>query len=123
MITVDNKFEVGEKAFTVYRVPVHYKCPVCEGEGNFIHNGYEVQCKKCSGSGKLHDAHNTLLAPTEVTVSSIKISYNGSKESVRYKLYSSKNVKNRSEETMFKTIEEADDYCKCVNTKEIASEF
>lgn len=123
MITAYNKFEVGEKAYTVYRVPVHYKCPVCEGEGKFLHNGYEVLCKKCSGGGKLHDPRNTLLAPTEVRVSSIKISYNGERASVRYKLYSDKNIKNRSEETMFKTFEETENYCKCVNTKEIASEF
>lgn len=123
MITIENKFEVGEKAFTVYRMPVHYKCPICEGNGKFEHNGYEVQCKNCNGSGKLHDAHNTLLAPTEVTVSSIKISHNRINTSIRYKVYSDKNVRNRSQQTMFKTFEETENYCKCVNTKEIAPEF
>lgn len=123
MITVNNKFEVGENAFTVYRVPVKFKCPICEGNGKFEHNGYEVECKKCNGTGMLHDPHNTLLAPTEVTVSSIKISFNGTKISIRYKVYSSKNVNSRSEETMFKTLEETESYCKCVNTKEVVPEF
>lgn len=123
MITVDNKFEVGEKAFTVYRVPVTYKCPICEGNGKFEHNGYEVQCKKCNGLGKLHDAHSTLLSTTEVTISSVKISWNGTNISIRYKVYSSKNVRNRSEETMFKTLEETEKYCRCINTKELAPEF
>jgi|GEM_PF-6137577 len=123
MITVNNKFEVGEKAYTVYRVPVKYKCPICEGCGKFDHNGYEVQCGKCNGTGKLNDTHNTLLAPTEVTISSIKMSYNGTQVSIRYKVNSDKNVNNRLEKTMFKTLEEAESYCKSVNTKEIALEF
>ena len=123
MITVNNKFEVGEKAYTIYRVPVKFKCPICEGNGKFEHNGYEVDCKRCNGTGKLHDAHNTLLAPTEVKVSSIKISFNGTNVSVRYKVHGTQNVNNRSEQTMFKTLEETENYCKCVNTKEIVPEF
>ena len=123
MITVDNKFEVGEKAYTGYRVPITYKCPICEGDGKFEHNGYEVQCKKCNGLGKLPDAHNMLLAPAEVTVSSVKMSYGGEHTIIKYKLRSNKNISNRSESMMFKTIDEAENYCKCVNTKEIVPEY
>lgn len=123
MFLVTNKFEVGEKCFTVYRIPVKYKCPICEGEGKFMHNGYEVKCKNCNGTGKLHDAHTTLLAPVEVKVSSIKTSFNGTNISIRYKVLSTENIRNRSEETMFKTLDEAENYCKCVNTKTLTPEF
>lgn len=30
---------------TANKKPIHYKCPICEGNGNFLHNGYDVLCK------------------------------------------------------------------------------
>lgn len=39
MIEVNNKFEIGEEVYTCVRVPVKYKCPICEGQGKFMHNG------------------------------------------------------------------------------------
>ena len=123
MITVDNKFEIGEKAYTSYRVPVQYKCPVCEGNGKFIHNGYEMRCVKCSSTGYLHDSRVTTLEPTEVTIRSIKASINGNSISIKYKVSCDKNVSNRSQGGLFKTLEEAKEYCKLANTKEIVPEF
>ena len=123
MITINNKFEIGEKAFTVYRVPVDYKCPICEGNGKFEHNLYEVRCKNCNGTGLLHDTHNTLLGVAEVTVSGIKVSCNGENVSVKYRVHSDKNIRNRQESTMFKSLEVAELYCKSVNTKEIRAEY
>ena len=43
MYTIDNKFEIGEECYSVYRKPIHYKCPICEGTGRFLHNGYEYR--------------------------------------------------------------------------------
>jgi len=122
MITINNKFEVGEKAFSVYRIPVQYKCPICEGDGKFEHNGYEVHCKNCNGTGKRKDEHNTLLASEEVEISSIKVLYNGTAVSITYRV-NSQHIKSRSEKTVFKTLDEAENYCKAVNTKEVVSEF
>ena len=61
MYTIDNKFEIGEECYSVYRKPTHYKCPICEGNGKFLHNGYEVWCKNCHGSGKLHNPRQYVM--------------------------------------------------------------
>ena len=45
MYTVENKFEIGEECYSVYRKPTHYKCPICEGNGKFPYKGYEIWCK------------------------------------------------------------------------------
>ena len=42
MYTVENKFEIGEECYSVYRKPTHYKCPICEGNGKFPYKGYEI---------------------------------------------------------------------------------
>lgn len=123
MFLVENKYDIGEKCYTIYRVPVKYKCSICEGEGKFNHNGYEVRCVKCNGTGKLHDAHTTLLVPIEAQISSIKISINDSNISIRYKILSDVNIKNRLEEMLFKTFEQAENYYKDANTKMVVSEF
>ncbi len=33
MHTVNNKFEIGEECYSVYRKPTHYECPICNGIG------------------------------------------------------------------------------------------
>lgn len=127
MYEVNNKFEIGEECYTVYRKPVHYKCPVCEGNGKFLHNGYDVWCRNCSGSGKLHNAHQHLMYVCKVKVRRLIASIWNEHITVKYKVdciddYSI-NVTNRSETNLFKTLEEAEKYCVDVNTKTITPEF
>lgn len=124
MITVDNKFEIGEEVYTGVRVPVKYKCPICEGQGKFIHNGYEVKCSNCGGSGKLHNSHQYLLEPVKVKIYRINASIWNDVVTVKYKVDCSEaNVRNRSESALFRSLEEAEQYCKECNTKEKAAEF
>lgn len=124
MVEVNNKFEIGEEVYTVIRVPVTYKCPICEGEGKFMHNGYEVNCKNCCGSGELHNAHQSLLFPVKARVQKIIASIWNDVITVKYKVDCTEvRIRNRSETTLFKTLEEAEQYCKECNTKEKAAEF
>lgn len=124
MITVDNKFQIGEEAYTGVRVPVKYKCPICEGEGKFLHNGYEVRCSNCCGSGKLHNAHQFLLEPVKVRVRRIIASIWKDVTTIKYKVDCTEiHIRNRSETTLFRTLEEAERYCKECNTKARAAEF
>lgn len=124
MIEVNNKFKIGEEVYTGVRVPVKYKCPICEGEGKFLHNGYEVRCNNCCGSGKLHNAHQFLLEPVKVEIRRINAYIWNDVVTVKYKVNCAEaNVNNRSEITLFKTLEEAEQYCKECNTKEKVAEF
>ena len=127
MYTVNNTFEIGEVCYSVYRKPTHYKCPVCEGNGKFLHNGYEVWCRNCSGSGKLHNPKQYVMDICVVKVRRIIASIWNDHVTIKYKVDSVGepfvNINNRSEANLFKTEEEAVAYCEAVNTKEITPEF
>ena len=128
MYTVENKFEIGEECYSVYRKPTHYKCPICEGNGKFPYKGYEIWCKNCSGSGKLHNPKQSVMAVCKVKVRRLIVSIWQNQISIKYKVdgvdeFKLVNVRNRGENNLFKTKEEAEKYCVDVNTKEISGEF
>lgn len=124
MIEINNKFEIGEEVYTGVRIPVKYKCPICEGQGKFMHNGYDVRCSNCCGSGKLHNSHQFLLEPVKVRIRRIIASIWNDATTVKYKVDCSEaNVRNRSESALFRSLEEVEQYCKECNTKEKTAEF
>ena len=128
MYTVENKFEIGEECYSVYRKPTHYKCPIFEGNGKFPYKGYEIWCKNCSGSGKLHNPKQSVMAVCKVKVRRLIVSIWQDQITIKYKVdgvdeFKLVNVRNRGENNLFKTKEEAEKYCVEVNTKEISGEF
>lgn len=126
MYTIDNKFEIGEECYSVYRKPIQYKCPVCEGKGSFLHNGYEIDCKNCGGSGKQVNPKQYVMDICKVKVRRIIASIWKDHITIKYKVICDDyliSVNNRTESNLFKTLEEAENYCVGVNTKQIASEF
>lgn len=127
MYTIDNKFNIGEECYSVYRKPVQYKCPICEGNGKFQHNGYDVWCRNCNGTGKLHNSKQYVMATCKVRVRRIIASMFSDRVTIKYKVNNIDdhfiNVNNRSETNLFKTLEEAEKYCIDVNTEQIAPEF
>ena len=128
MYSVENKFEIGEECYSVYRKPTHYKCPICEGNGKFPYKEYEIWCKNCSGSGKLHNPKQSVMAVCKVKVRRLIASIWQDQITIKYKVdgvdeFKLLNVRNRSENNLFKTEEEAEKYCVDVNTKEVSGEF
>lgn len=127
MHIVDNKFEIGEDCYSVYRKPIRYTCPVCEGKGFFLHNGYEIDCRNCGGSGKQVNPKQYIMDICRVRVRRIIASIWSGRIAIKYKVDIVDdpfiNVNNRSEVSLFKTAEEAEAYCEAVNTKQITPEF
>ena len=127
MLSINNKFEIGEECYTVYREPISYKCPICEGNGKFKHNGYDIWCKNCNGSGKTHNPKQTVLAVCKIRIERIVVSIWNNQIEIRYCVApidnALANINKRIENTIFKTEEEAEKYCVAVNTKEITPEF
>ena len=128
MYTVENKFEIGEECYSVYRKPTYYNCPICEGNGKFPYKGYEIWCKNCSGSGKLHNPKQSVMAVCKVKVRRLVASIWQDQITIKYKVdgvdeFKLVNVRNRGENNLFKTKEEAEKYCVDVNTKEVSGEF
>ena len=120
MYSVENKFEIGEECYSVYRKPTHYKCPICEGNGKFPYKGYEIWCKNCSGSGKLHNPKQSVMAVCKVKVRRLIASIWQDQITIKYKVdgvdeFKLVNVRNRGENNLFKTKEEAEKYCVDVN--------
>ena len=126
MHMIDNKFETGEECYSVYRKPVRYKCPICEGKGSFSYNGYEIYCKNCDGSGQQSNPKQYVLEVCKVTVRRIIASIWKDHVTIKYKVDSVDpfvHVTNRGETSLFKTEEEAERYCRDANTKQITPEF
>ena len=127
MYTVENKFEVGEECYTVCRTTTKYKCPFCEGNGKKEYNGYEIPCSNCRGTGKLDNPKETVLVVCKVRVRRLIASIWKGQMTIKYKVDCVddilRNIRNRSETSLFKTVEEAERYCVEVNTKQISPEF
>ena len=127
MYVVENKFEVGEECYTVCRTTTKYKCPFCEGKGKKEYNGYEIGCSNCRGTGKLDNPKETVLVVCKVRVRRLIASIWKDQIAIKYKvdciddIY--RNIRNRGEASLFKTVKEAEKYCVEVNTKQISPEF
>ena len=86
MILVENKFNIGDECYTGYRQPVKYKCPICEGNGVFTHNGYSVKCSNCCGTGNLHNSRQFILVVGKVKINKVVATFNGEEVMVKYKV-------------------------------------
>ncbi len=126
MHTVNNNFEIGEKCWTACKKRIQHKCPVCDGNGYFTYNGYEIQCRNCGSTGKVTDAVQSVLSSCKVVIDRIDVTfYSDGSDKIKYRVHALEEnrykipVRNRSEKNLFKTREEAEAYCFKENTKEI----
>lgn len=123
MLSINNKFEIGEECYTTGRKPIHYKCPICEGNGRFKHNGYDILCKNCNGSGKLHNPRQFVMEVCKVRVRRVMASIGSNESVISYKIdfIDSSDIyvksKKRGEDYLFKTQEEAQKYCDASNAQ------
>lgn len=118
-IKVNSRFGIGAKVFAIWNRAMEFECPICKGEGSFIHNGYKVRCTRCYG-GKLHTDEKLWQVDTEpMEVFGIKISINQEgKESISYTLHNANGrSRKRSDKNCFATIEEAQAYCDSLNVE------
>lgn len=125
MKTVDNKFEIGEECYTYARENLHVICPVCNGSKKIVYSGYEIPCKQCNEIGKIV-AKQTVVTPYKVKIRRIIASIWEDETTVKYKVDSVGeyiNVRNRNEQSLFKTLEECEQKCKEINQGESGSAF
>ena len=112
MITVENRFNVGDEVYTIIRVPLEYDCVACTGTGAFSHNEQNVLCPKCKGSGKISDESKSINEATDaLKITSFRAGFNGHAQSINYRLfgcYKDKWIKQRHEDNLYKTKSEAE---------------
>ena len=128
MYTIDNKFELGEECWSVYREKIKYKCPICSGEMEITYKGYKIPCPECDGNG-FEESSKYALTHCKVKIKRVIASIGENEVDIRYNVEPigknrfNINVKHRNESMLFKTEEEAESFCIAVNKKEISSEF
>lgn len=122
-LKINSKFGIGEKVITIWNRSIEFTCPICNGEGSFIHNEYKVGCTRCYGAGKSHTEEKIWQVDTEpMEVTGIKISINeNGKQNISYNLRNANShCRKRIDRNTFATVEEAQAYCDVLN-KEIKS--
>ena len=128
MYTIDNKFELGEKCWSVYREKIKYECPICERRKRIVYKGYLTQCPACNGKGFIKSSSSALIQ-CKVKIKRVIASIGENEVDIRYnvdpigKNQFNINIKHRNESMLFKTEKEAINYCIDVNRKDISSEF
>lgn len=124
MLQINNRYEIGDTAYTYVRVPIIVDCPICQGNGVFTHNNYEIKCQNCNGSGKVH-LKQQILEPCKVKIRGIKISVNQYLQTtITYKVScETQSVKSRTEHLLYSTIEEAQTHAELINKGEEMGEF
>lgn len=128
MYTIDNKFELGEECWSVYREKISYRCPVCNGEMEIIYKGYKIPCPACDRKG-FEESSKCAMTHCKVKIKRVIASIGENEVDIRYnvdpigKNQFNINIKHRNESMLFKTEKEAIDYCIDVNKKETSSEF
>ena len=128
MYTIDNKFELEEECWSVYREKLKYKCPICNGKTEIIYKGYRIPCPACDRKG-FEESSKYALTHCKVKIKRVIASIGENEVDIRYNVEPigknrfNINVKHRNESMLFKTEEEAESFCIVVNKKEISSEF
>lgn len=117
---VNSKFGIGEKVYTIWNRSMGFICPICNGDGSFIHKGYIVKCSYCYGSGNVFTHDKMWQVDKEpMTVVSMKIAIDtDKKQAVAYTLNNVKKHKRKRPECYcFSTIEEAQECCDSLNSE------
>lgn len=116
MVTIDNKFDIGQEVYIVRKMREKTVCPACDGIGYKIFNDYKFSCRKCYGTGNLHSKNKIYMAYEKDKIDRIKIfmyiENDEMKTVVKYKL---KNGTEFVERSLFATREEAEARCKELN--------
>lgn len=113
MITINNKFEVGEEVYSIRAMPMENTCDICKGNGVINYEGKELRCPQCKGDKVIvNDTYKIWkVIPEKLKIGAIKASFNGTDCRVKYKASGLK----RAEQNLFKTFEEAQKRCDELN--------
>lgn len=126
MIEIHNKYNIGDEVYSYYRENYKVSCPFCNGTGEMQSERVHFKCIGCHGSG-LISSPTTYVKPCKVNIRRIKASIGKDlSQSIRYTvdcLTPGVACKNRTQENLFETEEQAQNYCNQINEQEIRSSF
>jgi len=112
------KFQKGDTIYTTKQSKLEKKCEICEGTGKIKYNDKDMRCPECMGVGKFTSnkmIHTVCDEPFVINMTKISVDNNGN-ITVKYKgHYGFSNIRNRMEESLFLTKEEAQIKCDELN--------
>ena len=113
MITINNKFNIGEEVYGIWNVPMQNTCDMCDGTGAIEYREKIVRCPQCKGVKVLiNDKYKYWeVMPDKLKIYSIKATINKSDVNIRYKA----SGYNRNEDNLFEAIEDAQKRCDELN--------
>ena len=119
MITINNKFELGQEVYIVQKTREERICPACDGAGHKIIDGHKFSCVEYYGTGKLHGKKKIYTASRKDKIDKITIHVyyeNGElKNVIKYKF---NNYTEFIDKRLFATKEEAIAACEKLNAEE-----
>lgn len=118
ILTLKNKFNVGDKVFTIEQIPLIATCGLCNGTKIIKLNTHSIRCPHCKGEGIIkHKKYKTWSV----------INHDGIIKSISYKKYINGldvikyNIRingyslHRGEQNVFNSLEEAQAACNKLN--------
>lgn len=127
MYTINNKFELGEECWSTYREKQYINVQFAMVKQR-LYKGYRVPCPACDGKG-FEESSKYALIQCKVKIKRVIASIGENEIDIRYNVepignnWFNINIKHRNESMLFKTEQEAINYCIDVNRKNISSEF
>ena len=121
MLSVDNKFEIGQDVYVVHKCRTKEICPACKGEGSKIIDGNIFTCQKCHSSGQLRDIKNYQVIGKD-TIKKIRIYLDECGGEIKSVVkYAFENGNDYTDAKLFITKEEAEECCKKLNMEDSAN--
>ena len=121
MLSINNKFEIGQDVYVVHKCRTKEICPSCKGEGNKIIDGNIFTCQKCYGSGQLMGIKNYQVIGKD-TIKRIKIYLEECGGEIKSVVkYAFEDGNDYTDAKLFITEEEAKARCKELNMDDSAN--
>ena len=121
MLNIENKFDIGQEVYVIWKVKVKVPCSVCKGDGHKIIDGHKYYCSLCCGEGffsyRTNKEYQVIGLKTVTLVKTITqtqgtiVTYNVESEDGK--------LKEVPEHHLFTDGEEAIKYCELLNKKKV----
>jgi len=116
------KFQKGDTIYTIKQTKLEKKCEICEGIGKIKYNDKDMRCPECMGVGNFTSnkmIYTVCDEPFVINMTKISVDNNGN-ITLKYKGHCGfSNIRNRMEESLFLTKEEAQVKCDELNKERI----
>ncbi|MBQ3543455.1 MAG: hypothetical protein IJA34_00460 [Lachnospiraceae bacterium] len=110
----ETKFNVGDEVYIAKSMELTLFCQRCLGAGYKRENSIPCECTECSGKG-YKEITKWISLVNPAIIEDIRIKVNASDIQVKYKIRHYGKSLHRTEENLFRSLEEAEEFCESQN--------